>query len=226
MRTAEDALDLLQKALMDGAFAPGDRLPPERDLAAQLGVGRSTLRKALDRLEREGRLRREVGRGTFVSRRDIVAMLHLDTAPGPADVLELREMIEPQIAGLAALRASDAAVDALRLRADAAESAQDWSAWEAEDSALHTAIAEAARNPLLAAVLDTLNGIRNQQAWRDLRSATLDPERQRLFSAQHRAVIDAIASRSAPKARDAMRSHLNAVRRAMTQSPEEGHDHD
>jgi len=217
MTVSDTALHALQAALLSGEFAPGDRLPPERDLAVRLGVGRSSLRKALDQLERGGRLTREVGRGTFVRGGAVTAVLHLDPAPGPADVLELREMIEPQIAALAALRAAPDTIAALRALAEAAETAADWTAWEAQDSALHTALGRASRNPLLTGVLDTLNSIRSQQAWRDLRADTMSPERQRLFSAQHRAVIDAIAARNPQKASAAMAAHLDAVRRAMTE---------
>jgi len=219
MTVSDTALQALQNALLTGGFASGDRLPPERDLAVRLGVGRSSLRKALDHLEREGRLTREVGRGTFVQGGAVTAVLRLNPAPGPADVMELRQMIEPQIAALAALRAAPDTIAQLRALSRAAESAPDWTTWEACDSALHTALGQASRNPLLTGVLETLNTIRNQQAWRDLRADTLTIERQHLFSAQHRAVIDAIAARSPQKASAAMTAHLDAVRRAMTETP-------
>jgi len=219
MSVPDTALQALQAALLGGVFAPGDRLPPERALAQRLGVGRSSLRKALDKLAREGRLTREVGRGTFVRGGAVTAVLHLDPAPGPADVMELREVIEPQIAALVALRAAPDTIAQLRALSDAAETAPDWTTWEAQDSALHTALGRASRNPLFTAVLDTLNSIRSQKAWRDLRAGTLTPARQRSFSAQHRAVIDAIAARSPQQASAAMAAHLDAVRRAMTEPP-------
>lgn len=230
MTIADSALRALQEAIDRGDYGPGGRLPAERVLALELGVGRSTLRKALEELERQGKVRRYVGRGTFVEMAlpdEVVATLRLNPAPSPTDVLELRLMIEPQIAALAALRANAPDIARLRDMTAALEQATEWAEWERLDSQLHTALARTCRNPLLAGVLDTLNVIRGQKEWGELRSTTLNPDRQRAYSQQHRAIVDALGARNPAGAAKAMRAHLAAVRDAMiTGAPADQNDPD
>jgi DNA-binding FadR family transcriptional regulator len=214
MRTAEEALAGLRGALEAGEFPPGARLPPERALARRLEVGRGTLRKALDALAREGRIRRRVGQGTFVAETLAEAALRLDAPPSPADLMEARLMVEPAVAGAAALRALDPEIDALRGMI-AGEPAADWRAWEARDAAFHAAIAAAARNPLLAALIRTLEDMRRRDDWARLRARALTPERQAANIAQHAAVVEAIARRDPAGAAAAMRVHLETVETAM-----------
>lgn len=98
--------------LIDTELSPGDRLPPERELAALLHVSRTSVREAMGELERRRRIERTPGRGTTVLPRPATSSelerdLVLTTAE-LADVAELRLVVEPQIAGLAATRATDA----------------------------------------------------------------------------------------------------------------------
>lgn len=208
----------LLRAFRAGRWRPGERLPAERALAGEFGIGRGTVRRALATLEREGRIRRHVGQGTFVTvppEEEVTATLRLSPPPGPADILELRLMIEPQIAAAAALRASDPAIARLRQMAAEGAEAADWQAWEAIDSRFHTALAEAARNPLLAGVLETLNVIRRRPEWERIRSSTLTRRTQAAYTDQHMALVDAIARRDPSGAAGAMRTHLAAVQRTM-----------
>ncbi len=210
--------ELLLRAFRTGRWRAGDRLPPERSLAAEFGIGRSAVRRALAALETEGRIRRHVGQGTFVRsppEDEVTATLRLSPPPGPADVLELRLMIEPPIAAAAALRASDPAISRLREIAAKGAATTDWQTWEATDSRFHTALADATRNPLLTGVLETLTVIRRQPEWERLRSQTLTRHEQAAYSDQHVALVDAIARRDPAGAADAMRIHLSAVRRTM-----------
>jgi DNA-binding FadR family transcriptional regulator len=214
MRTAEQALAGLRGALEAGEFPPGARLPPERALAVRLEVGRGTLRKALDALAREGRICRRVGQGTFVAETVAEAALLLDAPPSPADLMEARLTVEPAIAAAAALRALDPEIAALRAMVEA-EPAADWRAWEARDAAFHAAIAAASRNPLLAALIRTLEEMRRRDDWTRLRARALTPERQAGNVRQHAAVVEAIARRDAAAAAAAMRAHLETVEAAM-----------
>jgi DNA-binding FadR family transcriptional regulator len=104
-RRVRDAID-------SGQFEPGDRLPPERDLAARLGTSRNLVRRAVQRLERERRVIRHVGRGTFVARRETAtgeSTVSVPKAPkvSPLDVLEARMTIEPGFADLVVARATE-----------------------------------------------------------------------------------------------------------------------
>ncbi|MFQ5623538.1 MAG: FadR/GntR family transcriptional regulator [Paracoccaceae bacterium] len=218
MTATERTLKKLRMALADGTYHPGSRMPPERDLAGALGVGRSTLRKALASLEDEGRVRRRVGHGTFAAEAlpgRIEAPLTMDPPPSPADVMEARRMIEPAIVGAAALRATAPEIDRLRDLVEEGAAAGEWRAWERSDSAFHRTIASASRNSLLVGFLDVMNVIRRQEDWRRLRGASLTDRRQALYTSQHRAILSAIITRDAPAAVAAMHSHLDTVRRTM-----------
>lgn len=214
MGTVDKVLGALRGALDRGEFAPGARLPAERALALSLGLGRGTLRKALDTLAREGRIRRRVGEGTFVCDTP-AATLRFAAQPSPSDIMEARRMLEPAIAAAAALRARPDEIAALRRLASLPPDA-DFRAWEERDTAFHAAIAAAARNPLLSALLDTLHEMRQGGDWERLRRRTVTPSRHRAHARQHAAIADGIAARDPATAATAMRAHLIEVEAAMT----------
>ena len=218
MPVALEVLDSLLGGIDGGRWRPGDRLPPERHLARELGVARTSLRVALAELERRGRIRRHVGQGTFVTDdpgEEAIATLRVSPPPSPADVFELRLMIEPQIAAAAALRASTADIRRLHRLIDAGAAAEDWRAWEATDTEFHAALAAASRNPLLGSVLDSVGAIRAQRRWSETRARTLTPQDQATYVRQHRVIAGAIDRHDPQAAAAAMRSHLLAVNRAM-----------
>ena len=217
------------RALLDQRSATdGDRqLPPERTLAAQLGVGRRTLRRALEVLEAEGHIWRQQGKGTFLGPRPLrgeVSLVELSSRTNPLEVLEARLEIEPALARLAAMRASNGDIERLRHLALKTEFMADGDSDSRElwDGAFHRAIAEAAGNSLLFAFVDVANRIRQDPTWRRLREEARAPASQRGFVAQHAKVVAAIAARDAGAAETAMREHLEAVRasvlRGMNQS--------
>lgn len=218
MPVTATALGTLLRAIDGGRWKPGERLPPERELARELGIGRSTLRIALGELERRGRIWRHVGQGTFVAEApdtEVVTTLRITPPPSPADVFELRLMIEPQIAAAAAMRATAPEIRFLNQTADDGERAEDWTAWESADTEFHTALARTCRNPVLVGVLETVSAIRAQRQWSETRSRTLNADRQAAYVRQHRAIIAAIDGRDPSRAAAAMRDHLAAVHRAM-----------
>jgi DNA-binding FadR family transcriptional regulator len=146
---------------------------------------------------------------------EVVTTLRISPPPSPADVFELRLMIEPQIAAAAAMRAAAPEIRRLHRLVDTGEAVTDWAAWETADTEFHTALAEASRNPLLNGVLETVNAIRAQRQWGETRARTLNTERQAAYVRQHRAIARAIDHRDPPAAAAAMRDHLLAVNRAM-----------
>jgi DNA-binding FadR family transcriptional regulator len=213
MATTSDTLSALRADLDSGLYAPGERLPAERELAQRLGAGRGTLRKALEALEAEGRIRRRVGQGTFVAEAAAIAALRLDAAPTPADVMETRLMLEPAIAAAAAVRARPEQIAAIADLADSGE--RGLRVWETRDDAFHAALAEASGNPLLVALLETLRTMRAREDWGKLRKVSHTPERRRAFLAHHRAIAGAVSNRDPKAAAAAMREHLVAVQSAM-----------
>ncbi|WP_424971780.1 FadR/GntR family transcriptional regulator [Dinoroseobacter sp. S76] len=208
------ALVQLRAFIANQKIATGQRLPPERELVDLLGVTRNDLRKALALLEAEGSIWRHVGRGTFVGARpDAEASSLPSTAEraSPVEVMNARILIEPALAGFAAVHASSADLKELRTIADRCRNARNWREYEAQDNALHRAIAEASNNTVLTAVFDTLNSIRRTVVWgRDRGNDGPPPADHHSFD-QHDRILDAINNRDAEMARAEMRQHLDSV---------------
>ena len=209
------ALAQLRAFIADSGFKPGEKLPPERLLCINLGIKRSDLRKALDQLEKENRLWRHVGKGTFLA-----ADIPTD-APGgfeqlaqqvsPADVMRARAALEPAIAREAALHASSAAIAKLTLNLERARQAPTWREYEGLDADFHRQIAEAGGSTTLLALFDQLNTLRRMVTWsRVVRTTARPPEDHGSF-ADHARILEAIAARNPDGAQAAMRQHLRAV---------------
>jgi len=212
------ALAKLNALLASGRFPPQSRLPPERRLTEELGLSRGALRDGLEVLEAEGRIWRHVGKGTFVGRRPPAdpARLSLITArTSPVEVLEVRLLIEPNLARLAALRATESDLAELRHLLEKSEAARDAPTWELWDGRLHRMVAEAAHNTLLLSIFDAFNAVRGQAAWGRLRRAALTRERRDLYCQHHRAYVEAISNRDPIKAADVMRTHIEVVREGL-----------
>jgi DNA-binding FadR family transcriptional regulator len=194
----------------------GGRLPPERELTAQLAVKRGYLRQLLAELEAEEKIWRHVGRGTFAGRRPVKADTDLRLVcehSSPSELLEARLVVEPQLAAFAATRASDADIAELRAMARKCAAAISYPVYEKWDEGLHGAIARAARNRTLIALFNGLNAVRREVIWNRLRHRRLDREQQTFFSGQHAAIVRAIETHDAEQARQAMRQHLESFDR-------------
>jgi DNA-binding FadR family transcriptional regulator len=209
------ALERLRALLEDGTFDGEQRLPPERVLAAQIGIGRRALRRALEVLEAEGRIWRHQGKGTFLGPRPIHAqtgLKELSSRTNPLEVMNARLEIEPILARLAALHSSNSDVERLLYLAQKTAASSDADGYELWDSALHRTIAEAAGNSLLLATFDMIDRIRQDMNWQALRERARSKERLSIHVEQHRRIITAIAERKAHEAEQAMRDHLELVR--------------
>lgn len=204
------------RALLDEGSRDGElRLPPERVLATQMGIGRRALRRALEVLEAEGRIWRHQGKGTFLGPRPAQAptsLEELSRRTNPLEVMDVRLEIEPALARLAALQASNGDIERLLRLAEKTAASADADSRELWDSALHRTIAEVAGNSLLLAIFDLVDRIRQDMNWRQLRERARAGNRQQIYVEQHRRVIAAIAQREAHAAESAMREHLELVR--------------
>ena len=208
----------MDEMLRDNRFQPQSRLPSERDLARQLAVSRMALRVGLDRLEAEGRIWRHVGQGTFVGARPEKAPKQLSfitSNTSPAEVLEARLAIEPQIARMAALRASELQISDMAGLVQKGRSSGDPATWESWDGQFHRALCLVTGNRLLLSIFDSFNAIRRQRTWSRLRQAVLTSERRQHYAQQHQNILDAIAGRDAAQAEFAMRAHIEDVARSL-----------
>lgn len=214
----QSALIQLRAYLGQQQFPADARLPPERDLCRRLGVTRTALRKALATLEQEGQLWRHVGKGTFVGPRPVEDLTDITTITkrtNPAEVMQARLAIEPQLARLAALNASPEDLEEMRLCLRKSRAAQSWRQYESWDNALHRAIAEATRNTALLSLFDVLNSVRRAVAWGRLRRNPDRPAVDHHSFAEHETLVAAIAERDMEGAAEAMRSHLETVARNL-----------
>lgn len=206
------ALEKLRELLRHGKFDEGGKLPTERELSDQLGIGRRAVRRALEVLEAEGLLWRRQGAGTFVGSKPVEWNDRVEDLVAGTDFMEIMEVrlrIEPQIAQLAAMRAKPGDVERMRELADKIAASDDADAKELWDGALHRQIAQSSGNQLLLSIFDVVNRVRQDDAWQTIR------ERARAFNktvahsnAQHHAIIEAIAARDPARAGEAMRAHL------------------
>jgi DNA-binding FadR family transcriptional regulator len=211
----EECVERLLRVVRLRLVPPGGRLPPERELAPRLGVSRVTLRQAIRALEEAGYVtsRRGRGGGTFVrARPDEDRSEHAARrrareigAERIADALDLRRVLEPGAAELAALRAGPARAAALRALAEAAAGA-DEHGYRAADVRLHLAIAAATGTPSLLAAVDDVQARLTDLllAFPRLEPAIAHADRQ------HAELVSAIAVGDAAGARDVMVEHVEA----------------
>jgi GntR family transcriptional regulator, uxu operon transcriptional repressor len=200
-------------------LGPGSRLPTERQLAADLGITRTGVRHALAALEADGRISREVGRGTFlreVSAPDggeLTAERSQSSATdfAPADVMTIRRLLEPQAMPLVAIWATArdfGEMERCLAGGDAAASFEEFETW---DLALHRCIIGAAHSPLLAALYAQIESARHGQVWGDLKRRSTSSQRRQLYQEDHRAIVTALRIRDSDAAAAAMRTHLSRV---------------
>jgi DNA-binding FadR family transcriptional regulator len=205
----------LRKYLQQNRLADHARLPPERELASELGVTRNRLRGVLRRMAVQGEIWRHVGKGTFIGRRP------LEAAPvngasmvltSPREVIDARLIFEPVLARLAAFNATSADVREMQLCLDKMSGSPAWPAWASWDGRLHRAIAKASGNALLLAMFDTLQLYRNRDVFRMLDRPFQGTD---MASRDHAAVVDAIRERDSRRAEAAMRKHILSLRHAI-----------
>jgi DNA-binding FadR family transcriptional regulator len=205
----------------DGTWKPGFRLPTERELEIELGVARNTLRKGLKRLEAEGRIVRQIGRGSFVSDRvshgGSKAQNILDRVLGssPAEVMEIRLVLEPWAGSLAATRATTADLAVMRDCLVQAKAATDIPGFEVWDGKLHEVLIAAAKNELLAGLYEGINMARVQPEWMKLKERTVTPDRRQMFQHHHEEIVEAVCDRDPDLAAERLRVHLLAVRQSL-----------
>jgi GntR family transcriptional repressor for pyruvate dehydrogenase complex len=199
MAVTDEAIEKLRAMIKSGELTPGQRLPREADLAAQLGLSRSSLREAVRALSLVRILTVRQGDGTYVSNLStdslveslsFIAEFHHDTSV--LDLLDVRRILEPAACARAALRISPEALEGLETilgKATLDSSVEDLVAADLE---FHRAIAAASGNAVLASLIESLSGTTQRaRLWRGI---TQEGALARTL-AEHRSIFDAIRSR-------------------------------
>lgn len=217
-RLYEEVVAQLAELIRQGELRPADRLPPERELAEQLRVSRAVVREALRVMEQRGLVVSRPGTGTFIAGGSAERLAQALTHLALEDVFELRMLLEPSIAALAAERAT--AEDIVRLEAALDDQERlvhlEQSAAGA-DAAFHAGLAEATHNRALLRLGAVL--VEELAASRD--ESLQPPQRARLSLLSHRRVLAAVKAGAPAEARRAMEEHIRGVDLALFGLPEE-----
>jgi DNA-binding FadR family transcriptional regulator len=214
-RLYEQIVDQIEAQLLNGQLHYGDRLPTERELGAQFGVSRTVVREAVKALCEKGLVHSHPGRGTFVMdgtsrsvRHNLGFMMRIGATGGSASLTEVREILEPEIAALAASRANEENLAAMRQAVAIMDGAlRDADAFIEADLSFHLALAEATQNALIPTLLDPIVDLLREHRKRifDTHGA---PERGQYY---HKRILEAVLHGDSEGAREAMGAHLRQV---------------
>jgi GntR family transcriptional repressor for pyruvate dehydrogenase complex len=215
-RLYEQIVQQIEESILKGALKPGDQLPAERELAQNFGVSRTAVREAVKALREKGLVEAYSGRGTFITngtsqaiRQSLDLMSRIGQQEGLTHLAELRQILEPEIAALAAERIEDQLLITMRDAVATMErSLHDPDAYIEADLDFHLALAEAAANPMVLSLLDSIVGLLREQRLRIFR-VDGGPERGQFH---HKRILAATEAHDPEKARAAMREHLVQVR--------------
>jgi GntR family transcriptional regulator, transcriptional repressor for pyruvate dehydrogenase complex len=210
-RLRDRAADQLLDMVISGGLDPGERLPPERELCSRLGVSRTVVREALNLLEARGLISIEHGRGAVVSGggpravRDTLGLLLRVQPKTLWELLEMRGILEVEVAGLAAERAGREDVEAMRLQLDRMrDSIEVPEGYVDADVEFHALLARGARNEVLLTMLEPVVDL--LRASRRV-SAALPGSALRALG-EHEGILGRVEAGDAAGAREEMRLHL------------------
>ena len=212
----EQIAEQIEQLILNGELRSGDRLPTERELAEQFQASRTAVREAMKTLAQKGLVDMRPGRGTIVidgtskaMRHSLGLMMKVGQAGSSTNLVEVREILEPEIAALAAMRAGEEDITAMResvLVMDA--SLDDADAYITADNNFHQALAKGTQNVLILALVDSIVYLLSEQR-KQIFSVKGGPERGQIH---HKRILEAVLHHDAEAARKAMCAHLQQVR--------------
>ncbi len=218
-RLYEKIVAQIEKRIIDGDLKPGDRLPSERELGQQFGVSRTSIREAIRVLTLKNLVEVNHGRGTFVTeptsrtlRYTFDKMVTLARQEGSGHLIEIREIIEPEIAALAAENSNKDNIAILRDAVETMEVSKDdpvlWEEYVEADLDFHLALAEGSGNPLFLLLIDLfVVQLRDQRR----RAARREGGLYR-GQTHHWKILEAVEKKDSDTARDLMRDHIQQIR--------------
>ena len=222
MAVTDEAIEKIKAMIVSGELGPGDRLPPEKELAERLGLSRNSMREAVKALEVIRVLDVRRGDGTYVTSLEphllleaisFVVDMHDDDSL--LELFAVRRMLESQATGLAATHGADEAIATLQAEIDGIDAAVSIDDLVAHDIRFHREIVRMTGNGYLASLIDSLSSqtIR-ARVWRGL---TEQGAVERTLS-EHRAIADAIAQHDPSLATSLATAHIAGVERWLRQA--------
>ncbi len=211
VKVFEQVAEQIEKRILDGELRSGDRLPTERELAEQFHVSRTAVREAMKILAQKGLVDMRPGRGTIVIDGAPRAMQHsiglamklkLGEVGGSDNLVEVREILETEIAALAATRATEREIAAMR----EAVKVMDEHLNDADN--FHEALAQGTQNTLILILVNSIVNLLSEQR-KQIFEVEGGPQRGQIH---HKRILESITRRDPEAARAAMRAHLRQVR--------------
>ena len=213
-------VDRLQGLILEKKLEPGSKLPPERQLCQQLGVSRTVLREAIKHLSALGLVEEVTGRGTFVSqpnldavRKSLQICLGWHAQALLENLVELRRLIEVEIAGLAAMHATEEEIQKLGQNVHEMEVGVDGNLkrFMNLDLEFHSGLARATHNELFVMLFDAISGAM-VGTWEKMHN---DPEERKHGLQYHHRILSAIERRNPDEARRAVRENIESFKRDL-----------
>jgi Transcriptional regulators len=210
----------LERMILEGVLSPGDRLPPERELAEELEVSRPSLREALQKLEASGLLETRHGGGTYVRNAiadaitEPLAEIFQRHPEAALDFLELRGTLDGMSAYYAALRGTEEDRTIISRRYEAMKKAhtlEDPTEEAERDADFHMSLAEASHNVILLHVMRGLLALLRKDVVFNRMQLYSCPGARDMLLEQHRSIFEAVIAGEADRARQAAQQHMTHV---------------
>ena len=224
LKVFEQIAEQIEKRILDGELRSGDRLPTERELAEQFHASRTAVREAMKILAQKGLVDMRPGRGTIVIDGVHKAMLHsinlamklkLGEVGGSDNLVEVREILETEIAALAAARATEKEIAIMREAVQVMDQhLDDADLFIAADNTFHEALAQGTQNTLILILVNSIVHLLSEQR-KQIFEVEGGPQRGQLH---HKSILECVIQRDPESARAAMRAHLRQVRQDVSQS--------
>ena len=214
-RISDEIFEQIRKLIVEGKLRPGDKLPPERELAAQMGVSRPTLREAINKLEARGLLEQRQGGGTFVKSLgnetfDFAFEEYANKKDAIVDLMEVRKILETWAAYTAAERITDEELKQLeQYLKEMEEALKKGKIGYDSDADFHSTISYATKNIFLIHIMNTIYQWIEKISYEVRSRLYNDYYKHDLLFKQHKAIYIAIKNKDALEAYNAMLTHMN-----------------
>ena len=228
-RISDEIFEQIRKLIVEGKLRPGDKLPPERELAAQMGVSRPTLREAINKLEARGLLEQRQGGGTFVKSLgnetfDFAFEEYANKKDAIVDLMEVRKILETWAAYTAAERITDEELKQLdQYLKEMEEALKKGKIGYDSDADFHSTISYATKNIFLIHIMNTIYQWIEKISYEVRSRLYNDYYKHDLLFKQHKAIYIAIKNKDGLEAYSAMLSHMNYVMDSVKRIVEDKH---
>ncbi len=216
-RLYERIVSQIEQRIVAGELKAGDQLPSENELAKQFAVSRTAVREAIKALREKRLVEIRPGRGTFITngtqdavRNSLGLLMKFGQPNSSQHLVEVREILEPEIAALAATRVTDEDIAAMQEAIDIMDTAlEDVDRFVEADLDFHLALAEATQNPVVPLLMDSIIDLLREER---KQIGAVEGGLQRGQS-HHKKIVQAVKRRDAQAARRSMQDHLEQVRK-------------